>query len=65
MYEVLYVRVGPSENKNMTQFSSFENEVRLGVMTIVFKVFNSRHVHPSFLDKEAKFDHPVRLGQPL
>ena len=51
--------MGCSEHKIMTQFSSFENDVRPGEVMTVESFFNLQQVHPSLLDKEAKIDHHV------
>ena len=52
-------RVGRSENKTLTKFSSYENEVRPGVvMTDVFFLC-LQGVNPSILDIVVKFDHSV------
>ena len=58
--------IGPSEIRNMMQFSSFESEVRPGVVMMTIISFSYlRQVHPSFLDIVAKIDHPVISRQGL
>ena len=57
--------IGRSENKTLTKCSSYENEVRPGVvMTGIFFLY-LQDVNPSVLDIVVKFDHPILLGQGL
>ena len=48
-----------SENKNMKQFSAFENEVRPGVLMTVVSFYYSLQVLPSLVDMVVKCGRPV------
>ena len=48
-----------TEDRNMKQFSSFENEVRPGVLMAIVTFSFSKQVLPSLVDMVAKCGHPV------
>ena len=55
--------IGRTENKNMTQFSLFENEVEPGVVMNIILFFYLQRVHSLIVNMVAEFDHSFLLGQ--
>ena len=51
--------IGRSENKTTTKFSSYESDVKPGMVMTGMIFSYLQEVNPSILDMVDKFDHPV------